>query len=88
MTSTRLFRQIVTDTQKLLRLKLQFAQGNTFLKTEIDQLNQAISLKQALSDGLQPPSGDPHPWNVSKHQKQHGISLMDHKKKTAYATNA
>ncbi|MBT3603077.1 MAG: hypothetical protein HOE48_24115 [Candidatus Latescibacteria bacterium] len=61
MTSTRLFRQIVTDTQKLLRLKLQFAQGNTFLKTEIDQLNQAISLKQALLDGLQPPSGDPHP---------------------------
>ena len=61
MTSTRLFRQIVTDTQKLLRLKLQFAQGNTFLKTEIDQLNQAISLKQALLDGLQPPSADPHP---------------------------
>ena len=49
-----LFRQIVTDTQKLLRLKLQLAQGRP-VQSEIDQLGQAIALKQALLEGLSPP---------------------------------
>jgi hypothetical protein len=52
MTHTRLFQQIVTDTHKLLRLKLQFAQGDMSAKAQIDQLDQAISLKQALLEGL------------------------------------
>lgn len=52
MAHTRLFQQIVSDTQKLLRLKLQLAQGNPSAQEKIDQLKQAISLKQALLDGL------------------------------------
>lgn len=55
MAHAKLFTQIVSDTQKLLRLKLKLAQGDDSVQTEIDELNQAISLKQALLNGLKPP---------------------------------
>jgi len=58
MAHAKLFQQIVSDTQKLLRLKLKLAQGDTSVQPEIDELNQAISLKQALLNGLKPSSGN------------------------------
>lgn len=56
MAHAKLFRQIISDTQKLLRLKLKLAQGDDSVQSEIDELNQAISLKQALLNGLRPPT--------------------------------
>lgn len=59
MAHEHLFQQIVTDTQKLLRLKFQLAQGQTSIQPQIDQLGQAIALKQALLEGLSDPPAKP-----------------------------
>ena len=48
-----LFFQIVKDTQKLLRLNIQLAQGQTALRQKRDQLANALQVKQALLAGLE-----------------------------------
>lgn len=59
MAHEHLFQQIVADTQKLLRLKFKLAQGHTSIQPQIDQLGQAIALKQALLEGLSDPPAKP-----------------------------